>query len=154
MHFPSVPTSIRFALTACFVLGYPAVVWAHPGHGGIGAGEHEHWLFVDGVMHSALSMLVLLTSLLMSVITVVGFGRRWESLSWLGVAVIGCAFAAFHLDAQWSMWQQISYLFGSSVGALGWYALGCRLALRARGEFRAGEQESYSHSKSAPDQLV
>jgi hypothetical protein len=128
MRFLSASTSIRLAAIAFLLVGCPAIALAHPGHGGVGAGEQDHGQWVDGVLHSLIAVPVILSSMLLAVSVVASsMIRRWESLSWLGAAAIGCVFAAFHLNVEWTVWQQVSYLLGSSMGAVLWYAAG-RLA--------------------------
>lgn len=125
MRFLSASSSLCLATLAFLLVGCPAMLLAHPGHGGIGAGEHHHGQWVDGILHSLIALPVILSSLTLAVSVMASFSfRRWESLGWLGAAVIGCAFAAFHLNVEWSAWQQISYLIGSSLGAVLWYAAG------------------------------
>lgn len=125
MRFLSAASSLRLATLAFLLVGCPAMVLAHPGHGGIGAGEHHHGQWVDGILHSLIALPVILTSLTLAVSVAASSSvRRWESLSWLGAAAIGSVFAAFHLNVEWSTWQQLSYLIGSSLGAVLWCAVG------------------------------
>lgn len=123
MRSLSVSTLIRLAALAFLLVGCPAIALAHPGHGGIGAGEHGHGQWMDGILHSLIALPVILSSSVLSVAVVLrSKNQRWDSLSWFGAAAIGCLFAAFHLNADWTMWQQVSYLLGSSLGAVVWYA--------------------------------
>lgn len=125
MRSISVSTSVRLAALAFLLVGCPAIALAHPGHGGIGAGEHDHGQWMDGILHSLIALPVILSSMLLSVAVVLrSKNQRWDSLSWFGAAAIGCLFAAFHLNADWTMWQQVSYLLGSSLGAVVWYSAG------------------------------
>lgn len=125
MRFLSASSSIRFATMAFLLVACPAIALAHPGHGGVGAGEHNHGQWVDGILHSLIAVPVILSSMLLVVSAVASSAmRRWESLNWLGAAAIGVVFAAFHLNMEWSVWQQVSYLLGSSLGAVLWYAAG------------------------------
>lgn len=131
MRFLSASTSIRLAAIAFLLVGCPAIALAHPGHGGVGAGEHNHGQWVDGILHSLIAVPVMLSSMLLVVSVVASSAmRRWESLNWLGAAAIGVVFAAFHLNVEWTLWQQFSYLLGSSMGAVLWFAAG-RLATGA-----------------------
>jgi hypothetical protein len=122
MRAISVSTSIRLATLAFLLVACPAVGLAHPGHGGIGAGEQDHGQWIDGIVHSLIALPVVLSSSVLSVAVVLRVkNQRWESLSWFGAAAMGCFFAAFHLNSDWTVWQQVSYLFGSSLGAVLWY---------------------------------
>jgi hypothetical protein len=123
MRSLSVLTSIRLATLAFLLVGCPAIALAHPGHGGIGAGEHDHGQWMDGIVHSLIALPVILSSMLLSVAVLLrSKNQRWDLVSWFGAAAIGCFFAAFHLNADWTVWQQVSYLFGSTLGAVVWYA--------------------------------
>jgi len=128
MRFVSPLASARILTLALVIITWPSIVSAHPGHGGIGAGDHDHVQWLDGVMHSLIALPVLLSSWLFALLAFTFPGRSWRGLSWLGAAATGAAVAAFHLNAGWAMGEQVSFMAGSGLGAISWYVVG-RMAL-------------------------
>jgi|GEM_PF-2535207 len=128
MRFVSSLASARSLTLALVVIAWPCIVSAHPGHGGIGAGDHDHVQWLDGLVHSLIALPVILSSWLFALLACNFPGRGWRGLSWLGAAATGAAVAAFHLNAGWAMGVQVSFLTGSCLGAISWYAVG-RVAL-------------------------
>lgn len=128
MRFVSSLASTRILTLAMVMIAWPSIVSAHPGHGGIGAGDHDHLQWLDGFTHSLIALPVVWSSLLFALLACNFPSRSWRGLSWLGAAATGAALAAFHLNAEWAMWQQVAFLTGSCLGAISWYLVG-RMAI-------------------------
>ena len=112
--------SRRFFWIISFVMiaASPSLVWGHPGHGGLGSGEHSHFSVVEGIVHSLIAIPLFLPVIALGVWA--GY-RRTQVVSRIGFAasvVLGCAVSRFHLDPAWTLFEQIGFIIGAGSGAL------------------------------------
>jgi hypothetical protein len=105
-------------ITFVMIAASPSLVWGHPGHGGLGSGEHSRISVAEGIVHSLIAIPLLLP--------VIGLGvwagsYRTQVVSRIGFVAsvaLGCGVSRFHLDPAWTLLAQIGFIFGAGASAL------------------------------------